>query len=327
MNSLVSIIVPVYNVEKYLQKCIKSLQEQSYENIEIILVDDGSTDKSSILCDNIAKVDKRVSVIHKNNGGLSDARNLGLSFANGDFILFVDSDDWLERETIKTAYMKIISSNADVVVWGYYADFVSDDEEIIFQKSYSLIGTCNRITKEEVFSEKDALELYGYAWNKLYRKNILQNLKFEKGISLVEDILFNATIAERSNKIEFIDYIGTHYIQRKRETLGKKYYSDYIELKSLAAKAIVNILKEYEVSENKIKEITTSFFNNTIKSALIMILKDKISHYEKSRRIEYLIQDNNVQKIIRTTPPNGWKSKIIFYLIRIKAKKLLLMLF
>lgn len=326
MNPLISVVVPIYNVEKYLQRCIKSLQNQSYENIEIILVDDGSTDKSGVLCDDAAKRDVRIRVIHKNNGGLSDARNIGLSLAIGDFVLFVDSDDWIEKETIKTAYLKCISSNADVVIWGYYADFVSDDEQIISQTSYSLSGTCNRVTKEEVFSKNGAFGLFGYAWNKLYRKYIVENLKFKKGISLVEDILFNASVAEISERIEFIDYIGTHYIQRGRETLGTKYYSDYIELKSMVGKVMIDIMKKYAVPENKLRDIIFEFFNNTTKSAIRMIANDKVSYSEKKERMRLLIQDDKVQQIVRKVSPKGWKSKIIFRLIRIKAGTLLLML-
>ena len=113
---LVSIIVPVYNVEKYLERCLDSLINQTLKDIEIILVDDGSTDDSGNICDKYAKKDKRIKVIHKENGGLSDARNIGLSIANGRYLQFVDSDDFIHKQMIEILYNTIINNNADISI-------------------------------------------------------------------------------------------------------------------------------------------------------------------------------------------------------------------
>ena len=118
MNDLISIIVPVYNVEQYLDRCVKSLLQQTYKNLEIILVDDGSPDRCGQMCDNYAKLDSRVLVIHKENGGLSDARNAGLSHAHGEYIAFVDSDDYIEADMISELYNACHNQDADIVVCG-----------------------------------------------------------------------------------------------------------------------------------------------------------------------------------------------------------------
>ena len=124
MDEKVSIIVPVYNVEKYLDKCIESIVNQTYRNIEIILVDDGSPDKCPEICNEWAKKDDRIKVIHKENGGLSSARNAALEIAQGDYITFVDSDDWIENDMIQSMLTCAAKNDADIVCCGFYFDNV-----------------------------------------------------------------------------------------------------------------------------------------------------------------------------------------------------------
>ena len=119
MSELVSIIVPVYNVEFYIKKCVKSVLSQTYPCFELILIDDGSTDKSGVYCDELAKTDQRVKVLHKKNGGQAEARNIGLDCARGEFIFFLDADDWIEPEAIKTLIDKQREKGADMVCGGY----------------------------------------------------------------------------------------------------------------------------------------------------------------------------------------------------------------
>ena len=138
-NYLVSIIVPIYNVEKYLDRCIQSILNQSYENLEIILVDDGSPDRSSEICDEYRKSDQRIKVVHKENGGLSDARNAGLILAKGKYIIFLDSDDYIEHTMVEDAVTVLEKNDSDIVIWGYYADFVDEDENLISSK---IINPC-----------------------------------------------------------------------------------------------------------------------------------------------------------------------------------------
>lgn len=135
---LVSVIVPVYNTEKYLEKCIGSLLGQSYGNLEIILVNDGSTDKSGRICEEYARKDSRVRVIHKDNGGVSDARNSGLRAASGTYLCFLDSDDYTEPGTVEHAVQVAETEKADAVIWSYYADFVDCDGKPVFSKKVTV---------------------------------------------------------------------------------------------------------------------------------------------------------------------------------------------
>ena len=166
MNDLISIIVPVYNVEQYLDRCVKSLLQQTYKNLEIILVDDGSPDRCGQMCDNYAKLDSRVLVIHKENGGLSDARNTGLCSASGKYIGFIDSDDWVAPDMFEVLYNGLIGNNADISICGYYK--VQDN--VVYSKY---------IENAVVYSKQEALQellldnkIENYAWNKLYKSSL-----------------------------------------------------------------------------------------------------------------------------------------------------------
>ena len=169
MNERISIIVPVFNVEKYIERCVKSIENQSYRNLEIILVDDESPDRCPQICDEYAKRDERIKVLHKKNGGLSDARNAGLDVATGEYIAFVDSDDWVETDFIETLYRNAESENADIsiigctLVWdnGRKKQLSNEDEYYLFDKETAIrellkqkkfyCMTCQKMYKRKIF--------------------------------------------------------------------------------------------------------------------------------------------------------------------------------
>ncbi len=328
-NDLISVVVPCYNVEKYLTKCVDSIVNQSYKNLEIVLVDDGATDGTPQLCDELAKTDDRIKVLHKVNGGLSDARNAGFAIANGDYVTFFDSDDWIEPDTIKIAYDKMINDNLDLVVWGYSADFVDDNENVLNNRICVVDGICEVAGDNTVLTQKDTLGISGYAWNKLYKAEIIKNndLKFEKGISLVEDILFNSLYFTKCKKIGFIDFIGNHYIQRGRVTLGTKRYENVFELKLIGCEARKNILMHFGVSNNKIKGMMAPFYYGALKPAINNIKTEtNLSKKEKLKKIKSFIADKNVQNIAKSVSNLPLKQKILIILIRLRLSKLLLKL-
>lgn len=180
---IVSIIVPIYKVEKYLCRAVDSLIEQSYANIEIILVDDGSPDRCPRICDEYATADKRVKVIHKTNGGLSDARNAGIEAASGDLLFFVDSDDYLRNDAIAVLVRNLIDTGADIVCCG--VDIVDENGETyerqIIDTPVTISGT-NAVKK--MFSGEFP---HNYACNKLFRKKLFNGVRFPVG-RLYEDI-------------------------------------------------------------------------------------------------------------------------------------------
>lgn len=179
MDSKVSIIVPIYKVEAYLKKCIDSIIKQTYKNLEIILVDDGSPDNCGKICDEFAIKDNRIKVIHKQNGGLSDARNAGLNIATGDYLYFVDSDDWISSNAIEVL-ISYFESNLDVdIVAGSSVDVHEYNGEIL-ETSYSIpLGTISQLNKIEAL--KHNLQNGWAAWNKLYKKELFKDIRFPKG--------------------------------------------------------------------------------------------------------------------------------------------------
>lgn len=213
MSELISIIVPIYNVDPYLDVCVKSIVEQSYENTEILLIDDGSKDNSGIIADEWSKRDKRVRVIHKENGGLSSARNAGLEIAKGEFIAFVDSDDYIDIHFLEKLYTAQQTYDADVAIC--YENTFEDGKEVVYRALHT-----NRVVFEEhkefVYHFNDAFRGYiSWAWNKLYKRSVIGDKRFTEG-RMIEDLIFMADILPNIKKVVWIP--ERLYLYRQRST-------------------------------------------------------------------------------------------------------------
>ncbi len=223
MKPLVSIIIPVYQVEKYLDRCVASVVNQTYTNLEIILVDDGSLDNCPAICDAWKERDPRIKVIHQQNGGLSVARNEGLKIATGEFIGFVDSDDWIEPEMVEILLSNMQATEADIAVCDYLRE--SEDSPETIQQPESPAVT--RYTAEEalrlLLSDKHYLRTI--VWNKLYRRHLLENIFFPEG-KIYEDNIWTPQIIGRSKLIITIDLPLYHYLLRP-ESLSHDVHNMY----------------------------------------------------------------------------------------------------
>ena len=221
MKELISIIVPVYNVEKYLEKCVKSIIQQTYENIEIILVDDGSKDNSGKICDELEQKDNRIKVIHKENGGLSDARNAGLKIATGKYIGFVDSDDYIQEDMFETLYKLNKENNSDISIVSYYEIY---NEKVISVRDSKKLEILNKIDaiKELLIDTK----IQSYAWNKLFKRELFNNIEFPTNKNF-EDIATTLLLFERANKIVLLEDPKYYYSRRDDSIVGVKNYKTY----------------------------------------------------------------------------------------------------
>ena len=324
MSTLVSVIVPAFNVEQYLDKCVESISGQSYNDIEIVLVDDGSTDATGEMCEAMASIDDRIKVIHKKNGGLSDARNAGLREAQGQYVVFVDSDDWIENRIIETAVYEIEKKNADMIVWGYSADFVDREEQILSSRREYCSGIINK-NNPKLLLEQSTIGLLGYAWNKLYRMSVLKesNAQFPKGIALVEDVVFNAQVLKFCSEVVLIDEIGTHYIQRERETLGTKHYDNLFQLKLLGCQAKESILYWFKVPEREIKGIMGSFYIAAVRATLSQIYQGKEDLDVIRRKARLFLNDKETNAILRKVVPVALRDRVLLLLFRIRCLLLL----
>ncbi|MBQ8299715.1 MAG: glycosyltransferase [Clostridia bacterium] len=208
----ISVIVPIYNVEKYLPACIESIQNQSYMNLEIILVDDGTPDNSGKIADEYAKKDGRIKVIHKPNGGLSDARNVGMDAATGDYIMFIDSDDLMMPEACKVLEEKIEKENADYVIGNY----INCDEEGNLWEKPVFNNEKYKSFKLSIKDYEDSFFIMNSGvWNKIYDLNFIRslNLKFEIGLP-AEDAIFTTYCFMKSSKVYYIPNMVYCYRQR-----------------------------------------------------------------------------------------------------------------
>lgn len=222
----VSVIVPIYNVEDYLEECINSIINQTYKNLEIILVDDGSKDSSGKMCDNYQKKDDRIRVFHKKNGGLSDARNEGIKRATGKYICFVDSDDYIENNYIELLYNNIKKFNVKISVASYR--YVFEDGNIKnFEMASELMLKSSAMKK--LFYEN---AFGNYAWNKMYDINLFNDIKFPIGRKM-EDLGIMYLLIEKCSKIYFDSSIIYNYRQRKNSivhNINKNFLVDRLDL-------------------------------------------------------------------------------------------------
>lgn len=210
MQDLVSIIVPVYNVAQYLERCLTSLVGQTYKNIEIILVDDGSTDTSGVLCDAWQNADDRVKVFHKPNGGLSDARNYGLQRATGGYICFIDSDDWLDLHFIEVMLGALMDTDSDIAE----CDYLCTDGSEPIPDSRQIPCDYKVFTGNDCFYRFLTNVFFVSVCNKLYRTNILKGQLFLKGV-YHEDESWTYKIFSKAHRACRLNYTGYYYYQRQ----------------------------------------------------------------------------------------------------------------
>lgn len=235
-NKLVSVIIPIYNVEKYIRKCVDSIIRQTYKNIEILLVDDSSPDQCPLICDEYAKKDQRITVIHKNNGGLSDARNAGLKIAKGEYVAFVDADDYVDDNFIEILLNTAIKENADISVCSYYK--VYKHKIVAPTKSISSTVLNNIEAMRDIFTIPSLCEVM--AWNKLYKRDLFthNNILFPIG-KIHEDNFTTYKLFYYSNSIVFTNQPLYYYVQREGSIMGSKFNKrslDMIEASHLAVK-------------------------------------------------------------------------------------------
>lgn len=283
----ISVIVPIYKVEKYLNRCIDSILNQTYKNLEIILVDDGSPDECGRIADEYQSNDSRIKSVHKKNGGLSDARNYGMGYVTGEYVLFVDSDDWLKEEMIETLYNLSIKNNADIVQSGFYYaydNYLLYDDRYYTEDMEPVELNRQELMRELVINEK----VKNFAWGKLYRIDLIKDIPFEKGV-LFEDVFWAHKVMDRVNKYVICHKPMCYYLQR-----GDSIVSTYT-IKNL------DIIKGLKIRHKFIKENYPELKSESYKILTRTILmhyylldknkdKDKDESYRKELK-DYIVDN------------------------------------
>ena len=220
---MISVIVPVYNVEKYISQCLESIINQSYQDLEIIVVDDGSTDNSGTICDEFAEKDKRIIVYHTENHGLSAARNYGIDHLQGEWLMFVDSDDWVSPKFCERAYEVARKNNADLVI--FQKENTKENGIIQRKKRYKITDSANLITCEEAIDGGSV-----YAWNKMYKRELFSDIRYPED-HVFEDIAVTHKLIYKAKRIVSIsDILIFHRIRKNSisQTKDKQSMQDWL---------------------------------------------------------------------------------------------------
>lgn len=253
-NPLISVIVPIYNVECYLKTCIESIVHQTYSNLEIVLVDDGSPDRCPEICDEYAKKDNRVKVIHQDNGGLAHARNVGIANSNGEYLTFVDSDDYVSNDYVESLHKGLTESGADISVASL----------IMFKENYLSCVSLKResfveVEKNDYFKEYASIKAeksmpFITAWNKLYKKELFDGVKYPKG-KLYEDAFTTYKLIEKARKIVYSTTKLYYYRLNPQSILGQSFKEKHLEMVEAFRDAMDYF---YQKGDDKIAEMFIS---------------------------------------------------------------------
>lgn len=273
-NPIVSIIIPVYNNEKYIQECLSSVLCQTFKNIEVIVIDDGSTDRTLDICQKMSEADKRIKVFNKRNEGVSMARNAALKHISGDYIMFLDSDDKYFSNTVENMLNTIKKYNADIAICSFTEDLnYINNSKIVF----NCINNNQNYINHLLFNP----EVKGFVWNKIYKKNLFSNVNFPNELNVCEDLYLNCLIAKKYNP--------------KVVVFNEKLYF-YRNNQDSATRNISNLFKHdyfsYDSAYSKIKLLFESDHKNILNSidqAMFYIIQDTyyIVHQQKNNYNQY----------------------------------------
>ena len=319
-NDMISIIIPIYNVEKYLEKCLDSILNQTYKNLEIILIDDGSTDNSPNICNSYCEKDKRIKIIHKNNEGVSSARNKGIELSKGKYIVFIDSDDYVSNEHIEVLYDCIISNNVDLVI-SNLIDISEDGIILNNEEKESFLMNKDQCLKE-LLSEDN---FYHLCCGNIYRKDLLEKIRFNCKYRIAEDLDFLYRYIKQISSAYFLSKNTYYYLKREGSATNSIYsekwndelkicnfiISEMVELENNFHKYAkrkyirLNINQAYRFELNKNQ---TKILKNNIKIYKNEMFNSKLFDNKEKLKIFLLLKSYYLFKIV-----SNIKDKIIKY--------------
>jgi|SRR5690625_760212 len=304
----VSVVVPIYKVENYIHRCIDSILNQTYSNLEVILVNDGTPDNCGAIADSYQEKDSRVKVIHKKNGGLSDARNYGMKSVTGEFTMFVDSDDWLARTMIETMVNHSNEFAADIVQSAFYYAY---DDKLLIDQRYVKQGNepiClgnQALMQELVKNEK----VKNFAWGKLYKTEIIQDIPFKKGV-LFEDVFWAHQVMHKVGTYVILHQPFYYYYQRDDSIVATYSFKNLNMIKGLK--------ERHRFIEKFYKDLTNESYKLILKTCfihyqLLLIHKRKDKMGEHRKDIELYIQNNFTAFRDAVKKNRGLKSRLYLF--------------
>lgn len=330
MKNKVTVVIPVYNTKKYLEQCVLSVTGQSFRDIEVLLVDDGSTDGSAELCDSLAKKDERVRVIHKENGGAATARNLGIDEANGEYVMFLDSDDWLDTDAVELLVKHADENTLDVVRFNYVREFEGRQlvkrNTFLFEKVYSegeCLEVCRQIlglTGKELAHPENVNFLASCGFN-LYRRSLLIDLGVRflpiQEIGSFVDGLFNFSVFLHVKRFEFIDRPFYHYRKTNEGAATAGYRKNYLNRQLV----LFEKLKSKIEDEDKWELFTDAYYNRITLSTMEIAfnaMRNKDSFFVKYKEIRNALKHGKLREAYKRFDlgPLGLKWKVYYFFIK-----------
>lgn len=302
----ISVIVPVYNVAPYLEKCVESIRGQSYANLEIILVDDGSTDHSGTICDRYATMDPRVRVLHKANGGLSDARNTGLEIANGSWYMFIDSDDSIAPDTVMQLYTAAVTHDCQIAVCNMVRIYEDGSTEPFYHPT-SEITILSGSQRLETLQQPSVC-------NKLFRADLFENVRFPVG-KFYEDTFVYHILAYQAEHIVLTGQDSYYYFSRPESILGQKKYTDrYFDfIEAIYARMIY--LLEHGVEHYGEEACLSLYAAVACGERYLARTPDNAPRFKQMRRWYRVAYDHLIKRT-----DTGWKQKLRLILLRFCPK-------
>lgn len=295
-NDLISVIIPVYNAENTLERCVNSVIDQTYSNLEIILVNDGSKDKSLSICKELKLKDKRIKLINSENKGVSSARNIGIDNSLGKYIMFVDSDDYVDNQWCETLYSKV-KENTFCISNIYCVDDLTS-------KMYAENNIESNLLSFDIseFYEVYKLKLLNQPYNKIYEKKILTtfNIKFDKSLSLGEDLLFNLDYLLKCHTIQIINKRTYYYIKGRQDSLCNKFYSNLYSIQKRIYLKMLDTISSIDNCNLKYKkECYTEFLFILIVSIKNVFLNNNDSLKNKLKKCKEIVKSNEFDNCLK----------------------------
>ena len=306
MEGLISIIIPIYNVEKYLNKCVQSVIEQTYKNLEIILVDDGSPDNCPKICDEWANKDKRIKVIHKQNGGVSSARNEGLKNITGEYVVFIDPDDYVSKDFLYNLISVANNDLVDMVISGFTIVDDKGNQKLISKEKITEVSMDNI----DCFMDLIMDRFFDTPCNKLYKSKLIKST-FREGLPLGEDRIFNLDyFKEINNKVIINNSTGYFYVSNPTSACHKK-RKDIYDILLISHEEVCKFLDlKYGTHENnRFYRLNLDFAVNVVSKCL---KEDRKETYKK------LYNNELFKESITKYKPRGMKEKIKLFLLKYK---------
>ena len=330
-NLSISVIMPVYNAEKSLKKSVDSVLNQTFPDFELIIVDDGSTDSSGLLCDEYAVKDKRVKVIHQENSGVSKTRNTGIDAANGEYLVFLDSDDVMDLNLLEDNLNIVRKLNPDVLIFNFRYTFADHSVDNTFKQDEIFFGDNKKFFDEklEMVVEK---ELMNAPWNKIIRRDLVKNNKlyFDERYSILEDAMFSLMVCAKAETICINSDIYHSYILWETGSLRTKWTDNRFSAIKEFYRLERKYCSRYEENQQQLHFFAKRFGNHILAYMQMVSVNSELSFKKKRELIKEVCNDNKVRQTLLNKQFNKkleLNKRIINFLVKLRLKRIIILLY